>query len=521
VYSKNITSFTSGVREVIPPQTRHKTWFLLPSGLTIGGKLRLDPTQKCSLSAGNRLEYSYVDKENVMSKPGKRLEQIERVHPNAAGLDIGAREIFGCVPPDREGETVKVFGTFTPDLHSLADWLAANQVDTVAMESTGVYWIPVFELLESRGFRVYLVNARHIKNVPGRKSDFQDCQWIQKLHMLGLLTSSFRPDAEMCALRAYLRHRADLLQHRAAHILHMQKALQQMNIQLAQVLSDITGETGLSIIRAIMSGERDSVKLAQLRNHRCKSSQDSIAKALTGTWQAEHLFALKQSLEFYDFYTSQIAACDAQVQQQYAVMKPRWKGASSSFSLSNTKPTRKNKQKSEPTFDVRTPILQLTGVDLAAVGGIGSGLAQTILSEIGTDMSKWATDKQFTSWLGLAPHNDISGGKVLRSRLLPSRNRAGQAFRQAATSVARSQSALGAYYRRKRAQAGPLFAQVATAHKIARGVYHMLKYHVEYQDIGAELFDRKQREREIGALRKKAAKLGFTLNTPELAQAIP
>jgi len=448
----------------------------------------------------------------------KRVERVEIIHPDAAGLDIGAREILGCVPSDRGDETVKAFGTFTPDLQRLADWLTANQIDTVAMESTGVYWIPVFELLEARGLKVYLVNGRHVKHVPGRKSDVQDCQWIQKLHALGLLSGSFRPDGEMCALRAYLRHRADLLQHRAAHILHMQKALQQMNIQLPQVLADITGETGMAIVRAIVGGERDCVVLARFRNFRCKSSEETIAKALTGTWKEEHLFALQQSLALYDFYTEQVAACDAQIQQQYAAMKPRWESAPSETTPLAAKPRRK-KRKNEPASDVRTDIIRLTGVDLAAVGGIGPGLAQTILSEIGTDMSKWPTVNHFASWLGLAPHNDISGGKVLRSRTLPTHNRAGQAFRQAATAVSRSATAFGAYYRRKRAQAGPMFAQVATAHKIARTVYHLLKYHVQYEDIGAEVFDQKQRERDVAALRKKAAKLGFELIGPELMQS--
>jgi transposase len=462
------------------------------------------------------LEYSAADEEESMSKTPKRLEQIEIVHPNAAGLDIGAREIYACVPPDRAGETVKVFGTFTPDLERLADWLVAHQVDTVAMESTGVYWIPVFEVLEARGLKVYLVNGRHVKHVPGRKSDVQDCQWLQKLHALGLLTGSFRPDGEMCALRAYLRHRMDLVQHRAAHVQHMQKALQQMNILLPQVVSDITGETGMAILRAIVAGERDSVKLAQLRNPRCKSSEDTIAKALTGTWKEEHVFALQQALALYDFYTEQVAACDAQIERTYSTMKPRWEAELDSIP-SSPKPRRK-KRKNEPAFDVRASIIQLTGVDLAAVDGLGPNLAQIILSEIGTDMSQWATEKQFTAWLGLAPRNDISGGKVLRSHTLPSHNRAGQAFRQAATSVARSSSAFGAYYRRKRAQGGPMFAQVATAHKIARTVYHLLKYRVQYVDLGAEEFVRKQRERDVAVLRKRAAKLGFTLVAPELAQ---
>lgn len=454
-----------------------------------------------------------------MGKISRRVERVDIVHPNAAGLDIGSREIYGCLPPDREGEVIRVFGTFTPDLHALADWLVANRVATVAMESTGVYWIPVFEVLEARGLKVYLVNGRHVKHVPGRKSDVQDCQWLQKLHALGLLSASFRPDAEMCALRAYLRHRAELLAHRAAHILHMQKALQQMNIQLAQVLRDITGTTGMTIVSAIVGGERDSVKLAQLRDGRCKSSEETIAKALCGNWKAEYLFALRQSLELYDFYTQQVETCDAQIQQQYAAMKPRWDSADTPGDASAVPRRRKRSHsKNGPLPDVGAEIVRLIGVDLAAVDGIGPGLAQTIVSEIGTDVSKWPTDKHFASWLGLAPHNDISGGKVLRSRTLPPHNRAGQAFRQAATAASRSCSALGAFYRRKRAQGGPLFAQALTAHKIARIVYHMLKYRVQYEDIGAEAFGCIQRKCDLAILRKKAAKLGFTLIQPESVQ---
>jgi transposase len=435
------------------------------------------------------------------------------VHPNAAGLDIGSREIWACVPPDRDADWVRPFGTFTPDLHHLADWLAQCGVDTVAMESTGVYWIPVFEILEARGFQVYLVNARHLKNVPGRKSDYQDCQWIQKLHRLGLLASSFRPDAEMCRLRGYLRHRAQLVQHRSPHILHIQKALQQMNIQLPQVLTDVMGTTGQAILRAIVAGERDAVQLAQLRHPACHSSEDIIAKALTGDWKEEQLFVLKQSLELYDFYTAQIAACDAEVQRQFSVMKPRW------IPTDPVPPSRpKRRHRHSPAVDVQTATIRLTGVDLTMVDGLSAALVQTILSEIGTDMSKWPTVKHFASWLGLAPHNAISGGKVLHSETLPTTNRAGQAFRQAAITVARSPSAFGAYYRRKRAQAGPQFAQVTTAHKIARTVYFLLKHHIPYQDIGAEAYEQKHRERELAALRKKAARLGFSLVSPQPAQ---
>ncbi len=452
-----------------------------------------------------------------MRKRTKKLDQLALVHPNAAGLDIGSQEIWAAVPPERDKASVKVYGTFTPDLHQLADWLVKCGIDTVALESTGVFWIPVFEILEARGLDVYLVNARHIKNVPGRKSDYRDCQWIQKLHALGLLTKAFRPDSEMCALRTYLRHRAQLIQHRAPHILHIQKALQQMNIQLHHVLSDITGETGMAILRAIVAGERDAMKLAQLRDPGCKSSAETIAKALSGDWKAEHLFALQQSLELYDFYTHQLAVCDAQIQQQFSVMKPR--GDSPTLPADAPPTKRHRRRKNAAPVENREALIRLTGVDVAAVGGIGIALAQTIIAEIGTDMSKWPTAKHFASWLGVAPHNDISGGRVLRSRTLPTNNRAGQAFRQAATSVARSPNAFGAYYRRKRAQGGPQFAQVATAHKIARTVYYLLKHHVAYVELGEEAYERKQRDREIAALRKKAAKLGFALNQLESVQA--
>jgi hypothetical protein len=295
----------------------------------------------------------------------------------------------------------------------------------------------------------------------------------------------------------------------------MQKALQQMNVQLPQVLTDTTGKTGMAILRAIVAGERDALTLAQFRDSKCQSSEETFAKALTGDWKEEHLVVLKQSLALYDFYTQQILDCDAQVQQHYSAMKPRWEGVP--HVAAKPSATRK-RRKNEPATDVGAEIVRLTGVDLAAVDGIGPSLAQVILSEIGTDMSRWSTEKHFTSWLGLAPHNDISGGKVLRSRTLPTNNRAGQAFRQAATAASRGPSVFGAYYRRKRAQGGPRFAQVATAHKIARTVYHLLKYHVQYVDLGAESFAQKQREREVAALRKKAAKLGFTLAVPQPAQ---
>jgi transposase len=449
-----------------------------------------------------------------MKKANKTVEQMGVVHPNAAGLDIGAREIWACVPPDRKGDTVRPFGTFTPDLHQMAEWLEQHGVDTVAMESTGVYWIPAYEILEARGFKVYLVNARHIKNVPGRKSDYADCQWIQKLHTLGLLSGSFRPDGEMCQLRSYLRHRAQLIQHRAPHILHIQKALQQMNLQLHHVLSDVMGATGLKILRAIVAGERDAMVLVQWRDPQCKASDETLIKALTGDWKEEQLFILNQALELYDFYTAQLIACDVQLKRQYSAMKPRWDSTTQPPVTLSDK--RRTTSKNAPAFDVRTEIVRLIGVDLGAMKGLSDSTIQTILSEIGTDMSRWPTVKHFASWLGLAPHNDISGGKVLRSHPLRTRNRAGQAFRQAATAVSTSPTGFGAYYRRKRAQGGPQFAQLATAHKMARTVYSLLKYRVPFVEIGAQDYEQKFREREVASLRKRAAKLGFTLTDAQV-----
>jgi len=436
-------------------------------------------------------------------------EELKVVHPHAAGLDIGATEIWACVPAASTIEPVRVFGPFTIDLQALADWLIACGVDTVAMESTGVYWIPIFDLLEARGLKVYLVNSWHLKHVPGRKSDVLDCQWIQQLHSLGLLRASFRPDAEMCALRTLLRHRAMLIEHRSPHILHIHKALLQMNVQLPAVLSDVMGETGQLIIRAIVAGERDPLQLAHLRFPGCKSSEDEIAKALMGTWQAEHLFELQQVLELVDFYTRQLRQCDAELERRFAAVKPRWDAPADLPTLPKAK--RDSRSKNQPTYHARAELYRITGVDLVALKGISASLAQTILSEVGTDMSRFPSQKHFCSWLGLVPHHEISGGKILRNHTLKTDNRAGQAFRQAAACVIRSDSAFGAFYRRKKAQLGPMQALVATAHKIARVVYHLLKDKVPYQETGAAAYEQKAKERDLAHLRKKAAQLGYTL----------
>jgi transposase len=438
-----------------------------------------------------------------------RWDNLPCIHPNAAGMDLGASAIVVAVPPERAAEPVRVFETFTPDLHALVDWLVACQIDTGAMESTGIYGVPICELLEQQGITPYLVNARHVKTVPGRKTDWNDAQWLQKLHTLGLLHASFRPDAEMCLLRTLLRHRAGLIEHRAPHLLHMQTALTLMNIQLREVLTDITGVTGQTIRRAIVHGERDPLKLAQLRNPACKSATDDLANALTGTWRAEPLFILQQALELFDFYTHQLAACDAQIERPFAAMKPRFESDEPRSPLPRVKPG--SKSKNQPRDDARAHLARITGVDLVAVTGLSASLAQTIISEVGTDMHQFPTGKHFCSWLGLAPHNDISGGRVLRTRTLKVVSRATQACRQAAQSVARSSSSFGAYFRAMRARLGPQQATVATAHKIARVVYHLLKYRQPFTDESAATYERKRRERELQHLSRRAHKLGYTL----------
>jgi transposase len=448
------------------------------------------------------------------------IDGLPTIHPNAAGIDIGADEIVVAVPPDRDPQPLRSFRTFTSDLVALVTWLVACRIDTVAIESTGVYWVPLYELLEHHGIVPYLVNARHAKNVPGRKSDWNDAQWLQKLHALGLLRASFRPDAQISALRTLVRYRAELIQHRAPHILHIQKALQQMNIQVERVLSDIMGVTGQAILRAIVAGERDPVTLARHRNPACKSSEETIAKALTGTWKDELIFVLTQALVLYDVYTAQIAVCDSQIAHSLAAMEAR---GVPDAPLPDLPPVKEgSKTKNAPPPETRAQYARLLGVDLVAVMGLSASSVQTIISEIGTDMECFPTVKHFCAWLGLAPRNDISGGKVLRSRTMKVVNRATQAFRQAAQSVARSDSALGAYYRAMRARKGPQQATVATAHKIARIVYHLLKYGEAYEAESAEAYEQKRQERELRQLSRRAQKLGYTLtpvspNQPESA----
>lgn len=445
---------------------------------------------------------------NTASDSATDWESLPQVNRHAAGLDIGSAEIWAAVPPDHDPQPVRRFGTYTADLLALAEWLQQCHIETVAMESTGVYWIPIFEILEARGLRVYLVNARHLKHVPGRKSDVQDCQWIQRLHSFGLLSGSFRPEAEIVVLRTYLRHRAALIEHRAAHIQHMQKALLQMNVQLTQAVKDITGKTGLTILRAIVAGERNPHVLAALRDGRCAKSEAEIAAALTGNYRAEQVFALKQALALYDFYTTQIQECDTEIEHQFSALKPE---RDDELPPLDRHDKRNTHSKNGPRYDARDLMYQVTGVDLVAISGLNESTVQTILSEVGTTLEAFASEKEFCAWLGLAPHQEISGGKVLRSHVLKTGNRAGQAFRLAAQSVSRKRDGYGAYYRRQCARLGPKKAIVATAHKLARVFYELLKNHKPFKALTAEDYDQQVRQRELAHLKKKAAKFGFVL----------
>ena len=435
-------------------------------------------------------------------KPKRRGPKLEVTNPNAAGIDIGSASHYVAVPADRDDQPVREFKSFTVDVHKLADWLDACGVDTVAMESTGVYWIPVYEILERRGFTVLLVNARHVKNVAGRKSDVLDCQWLQQLHSYGLLRGAFRPADQVCVLRSLSRQRAMLLRLQARHIQHMQKALVQMNIQLANVISDVVGETGQKILRAIVAGERDPYALAGMKNVRIKASEEEIAQSLRGNWRDEHVFALKQALELFDFYAERVADCDALIEQQMIELhqSDRLPGKA-----------RKKSNRNNPKFDVRTRLYQMCGVDLTRIDGIDVCTAMTVLSEVGVDMSKFPTAKHFAAWLGLCPGTKISGGKVLGSKTQKCANKTAQALRQAASCLKNSQSALGAYYRRMCAKMDKPKAITAAAHKLARLIYSMITKGEEYVDQGQAYYEERYRQRVEINLRRKAEMLGLRL----------
>lgn len=439
------------------------------------------------------------------------FEGLSRVNHHAAGVDIGATEIVACVPGGEEVQLVKGFGNYTVDLKAIAQWFHEHKIKTVAMESTGVYWIPLFEELESQGFECLLISSRSLRKVSGQKTDVEDAQWIQTLHSYGLLKGSFRPEGDLVALRTLLRHRAQMVEHRAPHIQHMQKALLQMNIQLTQAVTDVTGLTGRKIIRAIVAGLRDPEQLASLRDPGCKHSEEEIAKALTGTWREEHLYVLKQSLEFFDFYTTKIEECDAEIMAQYGVTRPERQSGELPV-VPDKKRNSHSKNAPKEARDIREHLYRINGVDLSLVDGFGVSLAQTVTMEVGSNVSeKFPTEKRFCAWLGLAPKHDITGGKVLSNKTIKTKNRAGQAFRMAAQSVKQADNPFGALYRRLRSRLGPAQATVATAHAIARVVYKMLKYKVEYDPLSVNEYQKKYEEQQVKYMQKKAAKFGYQL----------
>jgi transposase len=435
-------------------------------------------------------------------------EGLDQIREDAAGIDIGSKELWVDVGRKKDSEPVRRFESFTADLNAMADWLVAKGIKTVAMESTGVYWIPACQILEGRGIEVFLVNAAHSKNVSGRKSDMVDCQWLRTLHSYGLLPASFRPAADIGVLRAYLRHRQMLIEYAAGHIQHMQKALAQMNLQLAHVVSDITGVTALRIIRAILSGERDREKLAELKDPRAQSSVETIAKSLEGNYRAEHLFALRQSVGLLDYYQTQIQDCDGQISAQLKTMESRIDPVQQPMGKARS---RKKKTRNQPAYDCREQAYRISGVDLTQIDGISESAALTLIAEIGVDMSRWETEKHFASWLTLCPNNKVSGGKVLQRSTRKSESRARDTFRLCGQSLLGSISALGAYCRRMCGRLGQPKGITAAAHKLALLVYRMLKFGRDYVDIGQEQYEQKFKDRALKQLARRAKGFGFQL----------
>ena len=438
-------------------------------------------------------------------KSGAEPAGLSQLNLNAAGIDVGASSHFVAVPADRTEQPVQEFEAFTADLYRLADWLAECRVETVVMESTGVYWIPLFGVLEERGFQVMLVDPRRIKNVPGRKTDVQDCQWLQQLHTYGLLSGAFRPDEDIRRLRSYLRQRAMLVEYASQHVQHMQKALTQMNVKLQNVIRDITGKTGMDIIEAIVKGERSPRRLAQLRDPRIKADEATIAKSLRGHWREEHIFELSQALALYRMYQDKIAECDREIEAQLERFEDRSDGEPPAPN------GKKRNQKNAPRFDVQGQLYRMTGVDLTRIDGVDAHTALKVVSEVGTDMTKWPSAKHFASWLGLSPNNRITGGRVMSSKTKASGNRAAAALRLAANALHRSDSALGAFLRRKKAHLGAPKAITATAHKLARIIYSMLRYGQGYVDAGTEYYENQYHQRALHTARRRAAQLGYQL----------
>jgi transposase len=454
-------------------------------------------------------EMNRKQRRETMRKIQSEELSLEVIHPDAAGIDIGNESHYAAVPPSRDSQPVRSFGCTTAELKAMAAWLQQCGIRTVAMQSTGVYWVAVYDILEQTGFEVFLVNARDTKNLPGRKSDVQESQWLMKLHTYGLLRNSFRPSQEIRVMRTYWRQRNDLVQSAGRHILRMQKAMTQMNLQLANVLSDISGVTGQAIIKAILAGERDPHKLAAFRDPRVQASEEEIARYLEGNWQPDLLFVLKQDQDGYEFCQKQMAECDRQLAQYLQQREDRSHGAR--LPEEKRKERLKKKKGNKPQFDLREGLFRLTGTDLTRIDGIDVMTATTVISEVGWDMSKWKTEDHFVSWLRLCPDNRISGNKVIGKGRLPTNNPVSIVLKMAANSLRLSKTYLGAQFRRLRTRLGAPIAIKAMAAKLARLVYRMLRYGMKYVDQGAAFYELKHREFQVQRLKWKAAKLGYKI----------
>lgn len=437
---------------------------------------------------------------------------LDIVHPDAAGIDIGGSEHWVAISPDRDEHPIRCFDCFTADLQELADWLIAKGVRSVALQSTGVYWIPVFEVLQQRGLEVYLVNARHTKNLPGRKSDIEECQWLLKLHTFGLLNNSFQPTDEIRITRTLWRQRGGLAEQARSTIQRIQKVLTEMNVQLSNVLSDVSGASGMAIIHGILKGERDARVLAALADAQVKASKEVIAKSLEGNWRQELLFVLAQEVELYGVYQDKIAECDCQLQTQLRTMAPKVDLESNPL---GPRPKGKRAQGNAPKFDLRTELYRLTGVDWTQVNGIDVTVAQSVIAETGVDLSPFPSEGNFTSWMGLCPANDSSSGRVIRKSTPHVASRAATAFRQAASSLIRSQSYLGAQYRRLRTRLGAPKAITAMARKLACLFYRLLRYGQQYVDKGMQFYEEKYRDQQIKSVTRRAQQLGLQVIQPK------
>ena len=476
-----------------------------------------EPSVYERLTQGNSKQRKDLNRRLYSDNPG-----LELVHPNAAGIDIGNESHYVAAPPARDAEPVREFGSWTADLERMAAWLKSCGIDTVAMQSTGVYWFAVYDVLEKHGLKVFLVNASHTKNLPGRKSDVQESQWLMKLHTYGLLRNSFRPPEDIRPIRAVWRLRDRHVQEAARSIQHMQKALTSMNVQLANAISDIGGVSGQAIIRSILAGERDPRKLAQLRDRRIQASEEEVARSLEGNWQEDQLFELRQAVDEYDFRQKQLAECDCKLQAYLAVLptRPVPPADTGKVPPPPARATGRKKKRAKKvgggnaprSFDLAAELKRITGVDALRVDGINLMTIQTVVAELGTDLGEWfPTEQHFASWLGLSPKRDVSGGKVIRHTREKNRNRVAGVLRLAATSLLRSDSYLGARYRNLRSRLGSPKAIKAMARYLACIIYRLFTKGQAWVDRGAEQFEQNRQTRDLAKLQAQANSRGFRL----------